>query len=143
MMVDGLLSELPRWITAFSSSGVLVALGAIWLRSRRVGIEERKERRVEYGDLLDRLNADVEKLKTINVKLYRRMIKCDAGFAAMKLRVGELHFVLRLQNQELVRVLPHDSPILTQARELLAVIYPPDDPEPLDDELDALVENLP
>lgn len=142
-MVDSFLAELPRWITAFSSTGVLGVVGMIWLRSRRLGIEERRDRRVEYGDLLDRLNADVEKIKRINVKLYDKLKACDARSLAMKLRVGELHFVLRSLMQEFVRVAP-DSPVIAHARELMAVVYPAEEPDLADDgELDALVENLP
>lgn len=138
-----ILGTIPQWIAAFSTTGVFGFIGTMWLKSRKLGIGERQDARQGYGDLLDRLNKDVDKLKKINVKLYSRMTKCDAGYAAMKLRVGEMHFVLRLQNQKLVQAFPADDPVLVHAQELLAVVYPTEEPEAPDDELDTLVGELP
>lgn len=141
-MAGAFLGTVPQWIAAFSSTGVFGVVGTLWLKSRKITIAEKQDDRQGFGSLIDRLNSDIDKLKRINIKLYNKSIRCDANFAAMKLRFGELHFVLRLMLPELER-LSSDSLVLAHARELIATVYPSEEPIEPDEELDALVRELP
>lgn len=141
------LGTLPGWIAAISSMGIagfVGVIGSIWLKSRRLGIDERKDKREGLGNLIDRLEADATKLKKINVMLYDRMRQCESHDAARKLQIGELNFVVRAMINKMQIVAPH-SEELSYALKLMAAVYPAEadsDQPGDDDDLAALIGDI-
>lgn len=118
--------------------GILALLLRYWIQSRRLRIEERKNDRDGYGDLIDRLERRIEGCEHEAIAAKEAAAQAKATALAMKGIVLRLHSLVHLLQTELERIDP-ESEILKNARMMLQHIYrdiemiPGDGVEPLQD----------
>lgn len=86
------LGTLPGWITALASTATFTAVGSIWLKSRKLKIEEHQDDRAGYGDVINVLREEVARLAS-------QVLVCETQHADCERRLtmveGELRGVHR------------------------------------------------
>ena len=70
------LGTLPGWITALTSTGTF-AVGTIWLKSRKIKLEENQDDRDGYGDVIRVLREEVDRLSERERDCETRLAKVE------------------------------------------------------------------
>ena len=127
---SAVIGTIPGWITAVTSTGALAAVGSIYVRLRRIRIQERASDREGYGAIMDRLDKEITGLKAENVRRDaanaardRKLMDFEALSVGLKVRVGQLESALRVAIGELAETSPN-SPALTLIRNIMSTLYP-------------------
>lgn len=85
------LGTLPGWITALTSSGTLAVVGAIWLKSRKLKIEEDQDDRAGYGDVIKVLRDELGRLATEVLDCKEQHLDCERRLTLVESELRGVH----------------------------------------------------
>lgn len=85
------LGTLPGWITALTSSGTLAVVGAIWLKSRKLKIEEDQDDRAGYSDVIKVLRDELVRVAAEVLDCKEQHLDCERRLTLVESELRGVH----------------------------------------------------